>query len=146
LAATPELATFAAIILAATAVGNADIWRYLAFLLPVITILFAAYVRDHQPGVIVLSAGLVFTIATQQSFMPMDMTHYFRDWFPVYVARTDDATPEFWSTWRLRMLWTAGGAVALGVIQWTMMRNGGILTFTRLMSARLRPRGPSSSP
>ena len=145
LAATPELATFAAIILAATAVGNADIWRYLAFLLPVITILFAAYVRDHQPGAIVLSAALVFTIATQQSFMPMDMTHYFRDWFPVYVARTDDATPEFWSAWRLRMLWTAGGAVALGVIQWTMMRTGGIPAFTRLMSARLRPRGPSSS-
>lgn len=136
LVATPELATFAVIILAATAVGNADIWRYLAFLLPVITILFAAYVRDHQPGLVVLSAALLFTLATQQSFTPMDMNRYFQDWFPVYVARTDDATLEFWSMWRLRMLLTAGGAVALGVVQWTMPRKGRILAFTRPTSVR----------
>jgi hypothetical protein len=120
--ATPELATFAAIILAATAVGNADIWRYLAFLLPVIAILYAGYVRDHRPGLLVLSAALVFTLVTQQPFTQMDMTRYFRDWFPVYVSRTDDATSAFWEMWRLRLGLTAGGAVALAIVQWTMQR------------------------
>ncbi|HEU4693639.1 MAG TPA: hypothetical protein VFS23_34985 [Vicinamibacterales bacterium] len=123
LLATPELATFAAVILAATAVGNADIWRYLAFLLPVITILYAGYVRDHRPGAVVLSAALLVTLVTQQPFSQMDMTRYFRDWFPVYVARTDDATPAFWSTWRLRMILTAAAAVTLGIIQWTSARS-----------------------
>ncbi len=123
LRATPELATFAAVILAATAVGNTDIWRYLAFLLPVITILYAGYVRDHQPGAVVLSAALLFTLATQQPFSQMDMTRYFRDWFPAYVARTDDVTPTFWSTWRLRMMLTAAAAVTLGIIQWTSARS-----------------------
>ena len=120
LLATPELATFAAVILAATAVGNADIWRYLAFLLPVITILYAGYVRDHRPGAVVLSAALLFTLATQQPFTQMDMTRYFRDWFPVYVARTDDATPAFWSMWRTRLAVTAAAAVTLGIVQWKL--------------------------
>ena len=44
-----------------------------------------------------LAAAFLFTLATQQPFAQMDMTRYFRDWFPVYVARTDDATPAFWS-------------------------------------------------
>jgi hypothetical protein len=122
LAAAPELATFAAIILAASAVGNADIWRYLAFLLPVIAILYAAYVRDHQPGLLVLSAALFFTWATQQPFAPMDLTAYFRDWFPFYVSRTDDATPAFWAMWRFRMLLTASGALALVIVQWRIQR------------------------
>jgi hypothetical protein len=121
-ATTPELATFAAIILAATAVGNADIWRYLVFLLPVIAILYAGYVRDHQPGLLMLSAALFFTWATQQPFAPMDLTAYRRDWFPYYVSRTDDATPVFWSMWRFRMLLTAAGALAVVVLQWTMQR------------------------
>jgi hypothetical protein len=121
LAATPELATFAAVILAATAVGNADIWRYLAFLLPVITILYAGYVRDHRPGTVVLSAALLCTVATQQPFTQIDMTGYFRDWFPVYVARTDDATPAFWSMWKRRMVMTIAAAVALGIVQWKLL-------------------------
>jgi hypothetical protein len=122
LVAAPELVTFAAVILAAAAVGNADIWRYLAFLLPVITILYAGYVRDHRPGVVVLAAACLFTLATQQPFTQMDMTHYFRDWFPVYVARTDDATPAFWSMWRLRLVITAAAAVTLGIVQWKLLR------------------------
>lgn len=123
LLATPELATFAVVVLAATAVGNADIWRYLAFLLPVITILYAGYVRDHRPGAVVLSAALLFTVATQQPFTQMDLTRYFRDWFPVYVSRTDDATPAFWSAWRFRLIMTAAAAVTLGIIQWKSARS-----------------------
>jgi hypothetical protein len=122
LATTPELATFAAIILAATAVGEADIWRYLVFLLPVIAILYAGYVRDHQPGVLVLAAALFFTWATQQPLAPIDLTAYRRDWFPYYVSRTDDATPVFWSLWRFRMFLTAAGALAVFIVLWTAQR------------------------
>jgi hypothetical protein len=117
---TPELATFAALIVAATVVGNADIWRYLVFMLPVIAVLFAAYVRDHQPGPVLLTAAFLLTLITQQPFVQMDMTHYFRDWFPGYVYRTDDATAVFWSTWWVRQATTAAGIVALGVMQWTI--------------------------
>jgi hypothetical protein len=85
---TPELLTFAALIVGAAVVGNADIWRYLVFLLPVIAILFAAYARDFHPGPVILTAALVLTLVTQQPFTEMDMTHYFRDWFPGYVYRT----------------------------------------------------------
>jgi len=64
----------------------------------------------------------VLTLVTQQPFTEMDMTHYFRDWFPGYVYRTDDATAVFWSTWWVRIAVTCGGAVALGVIQWMALR------------------------
>ena len=83
LAGAPELATFTVLIAGAAAVGNADIWRYLVFLLPIITILYAAYVREHQPGLLLLSGAFLLTLLTQQPFAQMDMTQYFRDWFPV---------------------------------------------------------------
>jgi hypothetical protein len=118
----PELLTFAALIVGAAVVGNADIWRYLVFLLPVIAILFAAYARDFHPGPVILTAALLLTLVTQQPFTEMDMTDYFRDWFPAYVYRTDDATPVFWSTWWVRIAVTCGGAAALGVIQWMALR------------------------
>lgn len=50
------------------------------------------------------------------------MTRYFRDWFPVYVARTVDATPAFWSMWTLRLVITAAAAVTLGIVQWKLLR------------------------
>jgi hypothetical protein len=62
----------------------------------------------------------------------MDVTHYFRDWFPGYVYRTDDATSVFWSTWRVRIALTCGGAVALGIVQWwTTLRARRVLQDTR---------------
>jgi len=124
----PELFTFCALIVGVAAVGNADIWRYLVFLLPAIAILFAAYVRDFQPGAVILTAALMLTLVTQQPFTQMDMTHYFRDWFPGYVYRTDDATPVFWSTWWVRIAVTSGGAIALAVMQWMMVRGSRSLT------------------
>jgi len=129
---TPELFTFAVLIAGAAVVGNADIWRYLVFLLPVIAILFAAYARDFNPGPVLLTAALLLTLVTQQPFTRMDMTHYFRDWFPAYVYRTDDATPVFWSTWWVRIAVTCGGTIALAVI-------------TRLLPFPSSPSGPSSS-
>lgn len=136
LAETPELFTFGVLIVGAAAVGNADIWRYLVFLLPVVAILFAAYVRDVRPGPVILTAALLLTLVTQQPFTQMDMTHYFRDWFPGYVYRTDDATPLFWSTWWVRIAVTCGGAIALGIVQW--------MTVTRLSPFPSSPSEPSS--
>ena len=121
-AAMPELLTFAILIVGAAAVGNADIWRYLVFLLPVIAILFGAYVKDVQPGPVLLTAALLVTLITQQPFAHMEMSRYFRDWFPGYVYRTDEATSAFWSTWRLRIALTCGAAVALGIVQWWTLR------------------------
>ena len=123
LAGTPELATFAALVVAAAAVG-VDMWRYLVFLLPAITILFGAYVRDHRPGAVLLTGALLLTLVTQQPFTRMDMTQYFRDWFPAYPYLSNDVTAEFWAAWRLRLAITGAGAVALGILQRTLARRG----------------------
>jgi hypothetical protein len=84
-------------------------------------VFFAAYVRDYRPGPVLLTAALLVTLVTQEPFVQMDMTQYFRDWFPGYVYRTDDATPEFWSTWQLRIALTVGAAIALGIVQWRLL-------------------------
>jgi len=117
LTATPELITGALIVVAAAVVGNADIWRYLVFLLPVLTVLFGVYVRDHQPRPMLLFAALLFTVVTQQPFSRMDMTSYFSQWFPAYVSGTDDATETFWFAWRNQFLVAGAGLAALGMLQ-----------------------------
>ncbi len=116
LAATPELATCALLIVAAAVVGNADIWRYLVFLLPVLTVLFANFARDYQPRPLLLAAVFLFTLLTQQPFARMDMNTYFSRWFPAYVSRTADATETFWLDWRNRFVMTGAGLVALGLL------------------------------
>ena len=118
----PELATFTLAITAAAAVGS-DIWRYGVFLLPVLALLFAAYVRDHRPGMVLLAAAFLFTAVTQQPFVRMDMTQYFRDWFPVYLHRVGDTSNEFWPVWQLRFAVTAALAIAAGLLQWGLQRS-----------------------
>ena len=118
---SPELATFALPIVAAAAVGP-DIWRYGVFLLPVLALLFAAYVRAHQPGVALLTAAFLVTVVTQQPFGRMDMAQYFRDWFPVYLYQAGDANEAFWSIWRLRFVLTGILVVAIGLLQWVAQR------------------------
>jgi hypothetical protein len=118
----PELAIYSGLILAAAAVGNADIWRYLVFLLPALTVLFAFYVREHQPGPGLLGVGFMLTVMTQTPFVPMDMIRYFQEWFPAYVHTTDDATEAFWSGWRLRAVLTLGGLMLLALVQWKEQR------------------------
>jgi hypothetical protein len=118
IAREPELATFAAPIVAVAAMGNADIWRYLIFILPVLAVLYARYVTEHSPAPLLLTGALLLTIITQQPFLKMDMMQYFRDWFPAYIHRTDDASEAFWLAWRLRIIVTVAAIAALGVIQW----------------------------
>ena len=117
LRASPELATFALPVVAAAAVGP-DIWRYGVFLLPVLALLFAAYVRAHQPGVALLTAAFLLTVVTQQPFVRMDMVQYFRDWFPVYLYQAGDTDDVFWSTWQLRFRLTGILVIAIGLLQW----------------------------
>jgi hypothetical protein len=128
IAREPELATFAAPIVAVAIVGNADIWRYLIFMLPVLAVLFAGYVREHSPGPLLLIGACLLTVVTQQPFVKMDMMQYFRDWFPAYIHRTDDATEAFWLTWRIRIIVTIAAIVALGVVQWRRRPTRQILT------------------
>ena len=121
LIAAPELATFTEPIVGAAAVGS-DIWRYGVFLLPALAILFAAYARAHRPGVLVLAAALLFTLATQQQFVTMDMVQYFRDWFPVYLHRAGDVNDEFWPIWNRRFAVATVLAVATGLLLWIELR------------------------
>ena len=121
LRSSPEIATFALPIAAAAAVGP-DIWRYGVFLLPVLTLLFAAYVRAHQPGVAILTVAFMLTVVTQQPFGRMDMVQYFRDWFPVYLYQAGDANDAFWTTWQVRFVLTAVLVIAIGVLQWFAQR------------------------
>jgi hypothetical protein len=86
-------------------------------MLPTIAILYASYVHDHRPGHALLTAAFIVTLVTQQPFVQMDMTHYFRDWLPGYIYRTYDATPAFWSAWWVRIAMTAAGVLALGAVQ-----------------------------
>jgi hypothetical protein len=97
------------------------------FLLPAITILFAEYARDIRPGLAILATALVLTFVTQRPFMAMDTTEYFRNWFPAYIFRTDAATPIFWTTWWVRLALTCGGAIALAVLQWRVIKTPGAL-------------------
>jgi hypothetical protein len=122
LRSSPELATFALPVVAAAAVGP-DIWRYGVFLLPVLALLFAAYVREHQPGVALLAAAFLVTVVTQQPFVRMDMVQYFRDWFPVYLYQAGDANDAFWSTWQVRFVLTGILAIAIGFLQWFARRH-----------------------
>ena len=119
LASVPELATWCAFVVGAAAIGI-DIWRYLVFMLPAIAILYALYVCEHRPGLALLTTAFILTLATQQPFAEMDMADYFREWFPGYVYRTDDATPAFWTSWRVRIALTVAGALTLGIMQRAM--------------------------
>jgi hypothetical protein len=109
----PEWSTVLLALVAAAALGWADIWRYLAYLLPLATILFAR-LSDHlgtrsQFGLLAVVAGL--TLATQKPWAAMDEAAYFRDWFPVYVHL--DISPVkglgLWPLWAWRFLLVGGG-------------------------------------
>jgi hypothetical protein len=114
----PELGAYASLIVAAAAAGNADIWRYLVFLLPVVTIVFGRFVRQFRPSAALLGAALAFTVLTQEPFVRMTLETYFRDWFPYYPLQdsgTDMAA--LWAVWKRRFLTTVAGLVLLTLLQ-----------------------------
>ena len=115
----PELGVYAALIVAAAAAGNADIWRYLVFLLPVVTILFGKFAREFRPHPALLAFALVLTVVTQESFGQLTLDTYFQDWFPYYRVRdTDLDLTEFWIVWSRRFVVTVAGFAVLTLAQW----------------------------
>jgi hypothetical protein len=107
LRAEPELATFLAVIVGLSAMGNFDIWRYLVFMLPVAIVLIAQYFRDWVTSPAIerpVVAALTFvTVITQRPFERMDINRYFQDWFPLYdLMRVPE--PGLLVYWAMRLL------------------------------------------
>jgi hypothetical protein len=116
----PEWLAFLAVIVGATVVGSWDIWRYLAYLVPVVVVLFAVCARETgvpRPHVALAVAICAATLLTQRPWQPMDLVVYFRDWFPYYVLRRPSvlggASVAMWPLWTWRFVMTA---VMFGVL------------------------------
>jgi hypothetical protein len=109
----PEWATVLVSLIVAAALGWADIWRYLAYVLPVAAVLFArladSMASRHQVWLLVLVTAL--TLVTQRPWQAMNEATYFRDWFPVYVHLDISPVKELslWPTWAWRFLLAGGG-------------------------------------
>jgi hypothetical protein len=86
--AEPEWFTFTAPILLAAALGDADIWRYLAYVLPAAVTVYAACASEWSLRrlTIISLFGLALTLVLQDPFKEMTIPEYFRRWFPYYLA------------------------------------------------------------
>ena len=104
----PEWLTYSVVIVAAAAAGNADTWRYLAYLVPVAAVIFSRCSREwtRAQTAWLLTVGAAATWLTQMPFQHMDLDRYFRDWFPYYVWGTlvRDSAPALWPVWSWRFL------------------------------------------
>jgi hypothetical protein len=103
----PEWLAFVVVVLAISAVGDADIWRYLAYSLPAFVVLFARCCRDWTPRqqVLMFALGALVTWITQTPFDAMDSELYFIDWFPYYMRKEMVEQPALvWPLWAWRLL------------------------------------------
>ena len=107
----PEWITFALPILGMAAVGSYDIWRYLAYVLPVAVVLVAACDTEwtNARRAWVFSIATVATILTQRPFERMQLTTYFSHWFPYYVipSAPPDDLERLWLYWGRLMMFAA---------------------------------------
>jgi hypothetical protein len=107
----PEWLTFAAPIVAMSAVGSSDLWRYLAYTLPVAVVLLAACDGEWTAGrrAWMFSIGTLATLLTQYPFEHIDSTTYFTHWFPYYVipSAPPDDLERLWLYWGRMMMVTA---------------------------------------
>jgi hypothetical protein len=127
----PEWAVYAAAILGPAILGSADIWRYLAYLLPAVVVLFATSARDagvprHR---LALTALLVAaTVLTQRPFAAMNVDTYFRDWFPYYVqlmrVPPEGGTPLLFPAWGWRFLIATSILVVVAGMRENRVRSG----------------------
>jgi hypothetical protein len=103
----PELATFLVVIVGLALVGNLDIWRYLAFALPVAVVLVGQYfrdrVRDPAFGRSIVAMMTFITVITQRPFEQMDRTTFFRDWLPLYIL-LDQPPLDLLALWATRLM------------------------------------------
>jgi hypothetical protein len=107
LRAEPELVTFAGFVIAATAVGDSDIPRYLVFVLPVAIVLVAGCLSDlpAEARARVLAVVTLITILTQRPLQSMTTDAYFLDWFPLYrVAQGAPVPADVLMVWMPRLL------------------------------------------
>src|SRR6266850_4024872 len=106
----PEWITFAAPILAMGAVGSFDLWRYLAYVLPLAVVLLAACDREWTNGrrAWMFSIGTIATILTQRPFERIDSATYFTHWFPYNVipSAPPDDLERLWLYWGRMMMMT----------------------------------------
>lgn len=103
----PEWLAFLAVVFAISAVGDADIWRYLAYSLPAFVVMFAWCCRGWRPRQLGLmfAFGAVVTWITQTPFDAMDSELYFIDWFPYYLREDMVTQPQLvWPVWSWRLL------------------------------------------
>ena len=117
-----EWAAYVALIGGAAAAGDADIWRYLAYLLPAAVAGFGVAWRELASGTRRAVAGalvLVATCVTQRPWERIDLVAYFRDWFPYYLhtggAPIEDP-PSMWPLWGWRLLMAAGLLWAMSAV------------------------------
>lgn len=106
----PEWLGFALPIVLVTALVGIDIWRYLTALTPLIVVLLARCSREwrDRETVVLMSAVVVLTVATQMPFQGMDLTRYFTEWFPYYAwtntAPGDVTRDMLWPGWIWRFV------------------------------------------
>jgi hypothetical protein len=92
----PEWLTFAAPILLAAALGDADIWRYLAYTLPVAVVIYATCASEWSLRRLTAVSlfGLALTLVLENPFREMTVPEYFRRWFPYYLAAGKVPVPD----------------------------------------------------
>ena len=105
----PEWVSYTAPVLVMTALGKADLWRYLTPLLPVVAVFYAHLSLDlpRRRWLVLSAAAIVLTVWTQEPFSRMDAVRYFADWFPYYVGTPQyplDHQPSIWPAWGWRFL------------------------------------------
>ena len=116
----PEIATYLLVLVALTAAGSLDIWRYLAFTLPAALTLAGLYLADLDSAerLRALTAVTLITVVTQRPFELMNTTLYFRDWFPLY-RYFDGTASDLASVWIVRL---ASVALLLAALSMTAAR------------------------
>jgi hypothetical protein len=113
-----EWFAYVATVVAFSAVGDADIWRYLAYLVPAAATLFGRCVDGvgARTRWALLGVGGAVTVATQQPFRVMSLDRYFGEWFPYYILSGRMQVPQsvchVW-VWRMSSLLVAVLLLAL---------------------------------
>jgi hypothetical protein len=118
----PEWLAIVMPILAVTVLGYTDMWRYGAFVVPVLPVFWAWGVAGVKPGraqLLLFMAVFAATVATQRPWQHMDMDAYFRDWFPYYVVLENRAAAPaaLWPVWRNYLAVAVVSLVALVLVR-----------------------------
>jgi hypothetical protein len=112
----PEWLAVVLPIVAVTAVGYIDMWRYSAFVLPAVPALWAWTVSDLPPARArwCFAVVTIATLVTQRPWQAMDVPSYFRDWFPYFlvVEEPRTAAATLWPLWTYRL----GAAAVLALL------------------------------